>query len=384
MKLDSMHHSRWTCICVLLSILLVNAVKREHEHAPVHTDEVVFVGCFLVDESEAPVDAAAAAQLGTQGCADQCNTPYFAMESGACKCIASMGATPASFRLRDSAGCGARCVGEELLEPPRFCATSIAVQRRQAVYTRTRCALGARFEVQEDAVVGALMQQQWKARILFDSWQEAALIVLDWGEVPMQVYSIWNAQLVDKSRQVMGPRLEVFLKGAMHSEVGLKLRGPPGIAPRLLCVSKASPPPPSPLPPPPPRPPSPPPTPLPPSPPPPPPPPPSCLGSTSKVLKTFAAGTSYYAEVWLKYWTPDSLVTLDFRSETEVFGVWQASLERVTYTTATFRLGPSGNIFRFNARGSPLEPCIPCPGQPCEGAPPPPSRPPRTWMNEGR
>jgi hypothetical protein len=167
--------------------------KGHGEHARHENDEIVFVGCF----AELPADSGEEHDIPgwqqsvmrppttTEGCAMRCmHSIYFALQDGVCQCTSSFGSTPNTQKLRDPSECGAPCPGEEALQPTRLCGLSDAKgRRRNAVYTRTRCALGARFVVEKQMENDRMGVRQWQAKIIFDEWEQGARIVLDWGNV---------------------------------------------------------------------------------------------------------------------------------------------------------------------------------------------------------
>ena len=48
------------CTVALAGLAAVFAAKKEYDYAPKHVNDVVFVGCFLVDETEPLPDSSGA------------------------------------------------------------------------------------------------------------------------------------------------------------------------------------------------------------------------------------------------------------------------------------------------------------------------------------
>jgi len=364
-------------IVLLVSVARGAKTKDRGDHVRHVGDEVVFIGCFAelpLDSGEHDIpgwqQSVVRPKTNTEGCAARCiHSTYFALQKGVCQCTSSFGSTPNTQNLRDPAECGPPCAGEESLQPPRWCgASDDDIKQRNAVYTRTRCALGARFLADKQLDNDRLGIKQWQAKLVFDEWEVGARVVLDWGDVANEVYSLWNAVFAEKEG-VRGPRVEIVLKSSSPLEIGMKMRGTPFAIPRLHCTARPRPPPPMPHPPFPPS---------PPRPPSPPPAPPACEGAVLSVVQRFASGNSYAAEVYVKQWHLGHLITIEFGAPTEVYAVWSAEIAGATPDSATFRLPAQyGNKFRFHAQGRvAAQACIPCPGvvTTCNRPPPPPPR----------
>lgn len=342
---------------------------------PVHVDEAVYVGCFA-DDAQHDIgehEWRAAAMRGrtrTNECRLVCaKTAWFAMQRGLCQCAERFGTGPQYRRLTNEA-CGPVCEGERSLPGgPRYCADSSGDALRNAVYAQTRCFLGASVEVTgPDEERSADGQLQWRGRVKLESWADGALLTLDWGAVPVELYSLWNAQFIDKHEVVHGPRVTTVLRGGAKPEIGFKARGGSfPLVPSVYCERKRYPPPPPPNPP---R------EPGPPSPPNPPPPPSACRGATYSFSSE--AGQSFTADVAVRFWVAGARVTVDFGAPTQVKKVWQATIGPVGPTFATFTLtGQFGHAFKFAATGVRSKQwCIPCENLHCLRPPPPPAPPP--------
>ena len=182
---------RWAVAALWLAT--ARARPREpSEHIRHEGDEIVYIGCFAempADSGEHDIpgwqQAVVRPPANTESCAMRCmHSTYFALQAGVCQCTSAFGSTPNTQRLREASECGAPCAGEEGLQPPRLCGLSDAQgKRRNAWYTRTRCALGARFVVDKQLDNDRYGIKQWQAKILLDEWEDGARIVLDWGDV---------------------------------------------------------------------------------------------------------------------------------------------------------------------------------------------------------
>ncbi|KAL1523504.1 hypothetical protein AB1Y20_018442 [Prymnesium parvum] len=355
--------------------------------------ELTFVGCLAADDESSAAVGPPRVRTTAAHCASQCDGfAWFALRRGACACLASL-PPPLPPRVLNESACGPPCEGEERAPYASHCA---AAASRLAVYTQSSgCApLGARAQVERQLlpVRGA---ELWKGVVKLRHWEEGAIVDLDWGEMKVELASVWNAAFFDKLEK--GPRVALILRGKQtearrprppslsvprHAlcstppplasprlQIGFKARGGGfAIVPRMRCHLTLPPPPPPPAPP---R------SPTPPHPPRAPPPPAACLGATLSIVTTFRGADGYQAEVALLSWQHAAQITVDFGAPTAVSSAWQASLLSSTATTATFALrGSYGHSFKFNARGSPAALCLRCADRVCLRPPPPPSPPP--------
>jgi len=195
------------------------------------------------------------------------------------------------------------------------------------------------------------------------------LVTLDWGSLPVEIYSLWNARYADKAEARHGPRATLVLSGGRNTEIGFKARGGPMPSiPALTCEGKRHKPPPPPLPP------------QFPMGPQQPPPPAACLGASFALSATGATSTdhSFTADVTVENWALGQRLLIDFGVAVKVTRVWQASLRRTTRTTTEFELTSQfGHSFKFEANGhAVVDLCIPCVNRHCNRPPPPPSPPP--------
>ena len=271
-------------------------------------EAISFVGCFADDAQhdvgEADWRAAfARGKMTTTQCAITCSdSAWFAMQRGRCQCVSSFGTGPSYKLLPDSsAECGPVCPGEESAPgPPRYCggdafpadaasALSASTPARNAIYTQTSCFLGGKVEVQDTKSLGRSDEGQllWRGRVRLERFAEGATVTLDWGRLPVEMYSLWGANFAVKDAiGARGPKVVLALKGTKVQEIGFKVRGGAGdtaVLPRLTCTPKLHPPPPPPRPP---R------SPVPPLPPLPPPPPSACTGASIRGGSAGGAGGS--------------------------------------------------------------------------------------------
>ena len=213
---------------------------------PVRHDPFVFVGCFEDDsEHDAGTDAyreaVARGHMTTAQCALACDeTPWFATQGGLCQCITRFATAPKYAQLAavDAAGC-----------------ESGGAATRNAIYARRQCAFGfAEVQVasrdKQDLGRSEDGQLQWRADVRLSSWVANGEVTLDWGDLPVEIYSVWNAKFASKDEARHGPRVTLQLSGGRNTQIGFKARGGTfPVVPSLACEGKRQKPPPPPLPP---------------------------------------------------------------------------------------------------------------------------------------
>ena len=247
-----------------MALALLHALSAAQ--LPPAAPAISFGGCFKDDVEERNIQgwetAVARGPMVTKDCSAACaGYPFFAMQDSLCQCTRRVGGAAryrptANASTASTATCGPVCSGEEGLTPPRFCGSGLKGHRVNAVYSRERCPqYDATFVFQGSTPgVGELVtgrsggggMREWRAAVVFKQWQVGAAVTLDWGEIPVEVYSIWNAAVISDAR---GPAVTFQLNvGSKYTgmEVGMKIRGSLGFAgavdlvkPNLVCSGRA-------------------------------------------------------------------------------------------------------------------------------------------------